>query len=131
MAGPLRRPTKALPGPTSDDRRRENRKDFTIKKLPRQCQCVGTLDQSTQALRESNGHEAIRTGSVDGLRSCMLRIGQQRLVAGLRCLGDHGAAVVVARHGKTRRHIVAQERDFGALGTIRKRQCAPRLIAIR
>ena len=45
----------------------------------------------------------------------MLRTGQQRLIAGLRGLGDqHGAAVVIALHDKARRHIVAQQRDIGA-----------------
>ena len=57
--------------------------------------------------------------------------GSATIDCGLRCLGDHGAAVVVAHHGKTRRHIVAEERDFGALGPVRDRQCTARLIAIR
>ena len=66
------------------------------------------------------------------LRSCMLRIGQQRLIHRLRCLGDHhGAAVVVARRDKTRRHVVAEERDLGAVDAVRERQCTPGLIAIR
>ena len=65
-------------------------------------------------------------------RSCMLRAAQQRMITGLRCLGEnHGAAVVISRHGKTRRHIVAQERDIGTVDAVRDRQGTPRLIAVR
>ena len=62
----------------------------------------------------------------------MLRTGQQRLSAGLRGLGDHhGAAVIVAFHDKTRCHIVAQQRDIGAMGAVGERQCAAGLVAVR
>ena len=62
----------------------------------------------------------------------MMRIGQRRLIPGLRRFGDYqGAAVVVARRDKTRRHIVAEERDLGAVDAVGKRQCTPGVIAIR
>ena len=58
-----------------------------------------------------------------------MRIAEQRVIIGRHCLGEHhGATVVITRHGKTRRHIVAQERDIGIMGTVRERQCTPGLL---
>ena len=66
------------------------------------------------------------------LRLCMLRIGQHRLITGMRRFGDHHcAAVTIAFRDKTGRHIIAQERNIGAMGAIRERQTTTRVIAIR
>ena len=64
-------------------------------------------------------------------RLWVMRIAKQGLIVRCSRLGKyHGATVVIARCGKARGHIVAQERDIGAVDAVRERQCASSLTAI-
>ena len=89
--------------------------------------CAGSGLSAATNTRPPRLHSEVATGMVARQHKpwrrwprLMLRMGQQRLISGFRGLGDHhGAAMVIARHGKTRCDVVAQERDFGAMGAIR------------
>ena len=55
----------------------------------------------------------------------MVRVAQQRLIRLCRLGGHHRATVAVARHGKTRRHVVAQECDVGVVRAVGDRIVPP------
>ena len=63
--------------------------------------------------------------------SCMMRIAQHRLIIVLSYLGKRrDGTMVIARHGKHRRHIVAQQRDISVVDALRDGGYTASLIAI-